>query len=290
MYDRLLFPTDGSEIASAALEYALDVASAHEATLYVLNVADTARDSVTRIGDEVVDVLVDEGERVVARAAERADGRGVEVVTEVHQGDPRDAIVEYAEAIEADLILMPTHGRQGLQRFLLGSVTEGVVNTAPVPVLTLSPAEDGPFQYPPERVLVATDGSRGADRALAEGIDVATETGAALDVLHVVETGTFDVDLGDAGEAVRQRANELVEDAVERAREASVSSVTGHVAGGDAYREILAYAEERDVDLVVVGAQGQTEFHRYVLGGVTAKIIRTSPVPVLLVRDEAAAG
>jgi nucleotide-binding universal stress UspA family protein len=60
MYDHILFPTDGSNPAETVLEYALQIASEHEATLRVLNVADTSRDSVTRIRGEIIDVLEEE--------------------------------------------------------------------------------------------------------------------------------------------------------------------------------------------------------------------------------------
>ena len=65
MYDQLLFPTDGSDGAEAVTDDVLDIAAAHDATLHVLNVADTAHDSVTRVGDEVIDVFEQEGDTLV---------------------------------------------------------------------------------------------------------------------------------------------------------------------------------------------------------------------------------
>lgn len=288
MYTRILFPTDGSDAATAALGYALDVAAAHDATLHVLNVADTTRDSLTRIGDEVVDVLEREGREIVDAAAERARDRGVPVVADVLQGDPGETILEYADAADVDLVVMPTHGRKGLHRVLLGSVTERVCNASDVPVVTVNPAEDRALRYPPRDVLVPLDGSEGSNRALAEGIAVAEATGASLHVLHVVETASlgFDVRSAVGDEKLEQRATEIVEAAVETASSSSVEVLTDTVAYGEPYREILSHVRDHDVDLVAIGAQGQTRFHRYVVGGVTAKIIRTSPAPVLMVRHD----
>ncbi len=286
MYKRVLFPTDGSDIATTTLEYACAVADAHDATLHLLNVADTTRDSLTRIGDEVVDVLEREGREIVDAAAERARDRGVSVVPDVLQGDPSETIVEYADAADADVIVMPTHGRKGLHRVLLGSVTERVCNASDVPVVTVNPAADRAPRYPPRDVLVPVDGSEGANRALAEGIAVAEATGASLHLLHVVETASlgFDVRSAVGDEKLEQRATEVIESAVETASDSSVDVVTDTVAYGEPYREILSHVRDHDVDLVAIGAQGQTRFHRYVMGGVTAKIIRTSPAPVLMVR------
>ncbi len=286
MYDRILFPTDGSDPATAVHDYVLEIASAHDATVHVLNVADTTHDSVTRIQGQVVDVLEPEGERIVDEVAASAREAGVDVVTDVRQGVPHETIVEYAGANDVDLIVMPTHGRSGIERYLLGSVTERVVNTSAVPVLTVTPSEGGEFEYPPRTVLVPTDGSRGAQLALDRGIDLANETGATLHVLHVVETSSLGIDVRSAiaDDQLEERANEILAAATETARESSVEAVTSSVVHGQPVKEIRSYVEDNDVDVVALGTQGETDFSRYVLGGVSAKLIRTSPSPVLMVR------
>lgn len=138
MYDTILFPTDGSDAANAALEHALDLATTYDAKLYVLYVADTNRDSVTTLGTTVVDALAEEGESVVQTAAELAEENGVDAVTDVLQGDPPSTIADYAEERGVDLVVMGTRGQRGLDRYLLGSVTERVVRTVDAPVLVVS--------------------------------------------------------------------------------------------------------------------------------------------------------
>ncbi|PSP33815.1 hypothetical protein BRC63_09870 [Halobacteriales archaeon QH_10_70_21] len=139
MYDDVLFPTDGETGAETGFEQAVEAAETFGARLHVLYVADTTRDTVTNVGGEVVDALEREGEAVVDEYAERAADRGVDAVDAVVQGQPHDVIVEYAET-NADLVVMPTSGREGIAQYLLGSTTERVVRTCAVPVLTL-PAE-----------------------------------------------------------------------------------------------------------------------------------------------------
>jgi nucleotide-binding universal stress UspA family protein len=286
MYDAILFPTDGSDGAAVGLEHALDIAAAHGATLHVLNVADTTRDSVVRVQGQVVDALEREGQRVVREAAERARERGVETVTEVLQGEPARTIVEYAEARGVDLVVVPTRGRSGLRRFLLGSTAERVVRQATVPVLTVRPDEDLRLDYPSRNVLVPTDGSDCAREALSVGVDVANVDGASLHVLSVVDTASLGVDVRTdvQSEQFEASANETVRRAVEFAEEAGVESVTGAVeSGASVHRAILSYVDGHDVDLVVVGSHGRTGLDRYILGSVTAKLLRTAPVPVLIV-------
>jgi nucleotide-binding universal stress UspA family protein len=283
VYDRILFPTDGSETALAALDYALLVADVHGATLHVLNVANTNRDSVTQVRGEVVDALETEGERAVSEAADHAADSGVPVETQVLQGDPASTIADYAGEYGVDLVVMPTHGRRGLERFLLGSVTERVINATGVPVLAVTPDEQ-PLTYPVEDVLVATDGSDGARAAVGEAAAVAGAIDATLHVLHVVDTASLGIDVTSAleGETLQAAGEEALEAAREAAAATGFDDVTTALRDGRPYREILDYVEANGVGLLAVGTRGETDFSRYTMGGVASKIVRTSPAPVLL--------
>lgn len=142
MYETILAPIDGSEAAAASLEHALSLGETFDGTVHVLFVADTAQDSVTVVGTDVIDALVGEGTTVVEEAEERAQRRGIDVQTAVEQGDPASVILDHAEKVDADVIVMGTHGRRGLTRFLLGSVTERVLRSASAPVIAVTPSDD----------------------------------------------------------------------------------------------------------------------------------------------------
>lgn len=287
MFTDILFPTDGSEPADAVLDYVLAIAAEHGATVHVLNVVDTTQDGVGATDRTVVDALEADGEEIVETTAQRVRDRDVSVVTDVRHGDPYRTIVEYSDQTAVDAIVMPTHGRRGIHRYLLGSVTERVINTASVPVVAVNPDRDRPLTYPPRRVLVPTDGSRGAELALASGIDVARATGATLHLLHVVETG----DRGPGKQTRLQpaeltgRAKEIVAEATERVEASGVETVTSVFEHREPATVIREYVDDQEIDLAVLGTHGQTDFSRYVMGGVSAKIVRTSPIPVLWVRD-----
>lgn len=137
MYDRILLPVEAGEEATPAREHAIDLAERYGATLYILHVADTARASITGLGDEVLEDLEREGENTVAEIARAAADREVRVVDSVVQGTPYETIGAYADEQDIDLIVMATRARTGLSRHLLGSTTERVVRTVPVPVLTV---------------------------------------------------------------------------------------------------------------------------------------------------------
>ena len=140
--DDLLLPTDGSQTADAAARDALEVASQLEATVHLLTVADTARTSSvpTVTGVELLEGAAERLEELTAEA----EARGLEVTTTVREGHPAEAILEHAETEPVDLIAMGTAGRGGVDRFVLGSVTDRVVRSAPVPVVTVRPDDVDP--------------------------------------------------------------------------------------------------------------------------------------------------
>jgi nucleotide-binding universal stress UspA family protein len=291
MYDQILFPTDGSEPAESVLEYALQIASEHEATIHVLNVVDTSQDSPTRVQEDVGDALEQDGTKIVNEAAQRATERGNTVVSELLYGDPYEVIVEYSTQSGIELIVMPTHGRRGLQRFLLGSVTERVINTADVPVIAVNPGTQ-PLTYPCQELLVPTDGSRGSELALSEGVALANATGATLHLLHVVETGSLGPDVRSLvnEEELTTKADEIIVDAIETAEAATVDSVESEIEFGVPSKEIRNYIDTHEIDFAILGTHGTTDFSRYMMGGVSAKIVRTSPAPVMWVREPDSSG
>lgn len=135
---------------------------------------------------------------------------------------------------------MPTHGRRGLKWFLIGSVTERVINTAEVPVITVNPDQDRPLSYPCQDLLVPTDGSRGAELALREGIAVAKATGAMLHLLHVVETGSLSLDARSILQEAEltETANTIMPEATELVEAVSLDAVESEIEYGPPTKEI----------------------------------------------------
>ena len=139
MYDAVLLPTDGSEGTRAATEHAIDHARQYDATLHVLYVVD-ARIGVARetTPEAVFEELEDQGRNAIEAVHSQARAADVETIEgAVARGDPHRAILDYVTAEDIDLVVMGTHGRTGLDHYLIGSVTEKVVRLSDVPVLTV---------------------------------------------------------------------------------------------------------------------------------------------------------
>ncbi|MGB9985534.1 universal stress protein [Salarchaeum japonicum] len=141
MYDRILVATDGSEPARAAVRHAVGLAAETGATLYALYVVDTETSWLAVSKADVKQTLRDVGERagdqVLADVESRASDRGVTVEAVLREGVPDEEILVYADELDADLVVLGTHGRDGVSRRLLGSTTERVARDAGMPVLTV---------------------------------------------------------------------------------------------------------------------------------------------------------
>ena len=285
MYEKLLLPYDGSEQAAGILHHAGEIAHVMDATVRVLYVADTRRDSVTVLEGETEDVLVEYGEEVVSEAGKTLDTLGVEYTTDVVQGTPAETIAEYAAQFDFDVVLLPTHGTAGVAKNLLGGVTEKVIRLSSVPVLTVRMEPDETLEFPYERILVATDGSESARAASSHAISLAQVLDAELHVLSVVEVGPIPgaAVVEDEAERIAREAIETVES---MAAEAGLDSVTGHVEQGSPADLIQSTVEDLDAHAVVLGATGNGRIERILLGSVAEKAVRTVSVPVITVREK----
>ena len=287
MYGDILLPFDGSDGSAEALHHAAEIAHWADATIHVLFVADTAQESLTVVETEVVDALVQEGETVVEEAEKTLNTLGADYDSDVVQGSPAPTIVEYAERYDHDLIVMPTHGREGVSRYLVGSVTEKVVRLASVPVLTARMRPDEQLTFPYERILVPTDGSAGATRAAEHGLSLAASLGATVHVLSVVDDSSLGPDVRStvSGQQREQVATDAVKDVVSEAETHGVTDTVRHIEHGDPFEVILGTIDSKDVHAVVMGTTGRRGTDRILLGSVAEKTVRSAPVPVITVRD-----
>jgi universal stress protein A len=139
----ILVPTDLSDGAEEALDYACELASQFGATVHLLNVIGIPTLGVPELGvaltGSMIDSMVRDNQVALEEVADRKRNQATIGQVLLRTGDARDVINQTAKEIGADLIVMGTHGRRGVSRALLGSVTETVVRTAPCPVLTVRP-------------------------------------------------------------------------------------------------------------------------------------------------------
>lgn len=287
VYRRILCPVDFSEATDAGLAAARRLAAATAAEVVLLHAVDFPHESVAteRFYLEVEDAARE-------RMADLADGfeEGTKTAVEVRRGDAREAILEAASEEGMDAIVMPGHGRAGLDRLLHGSVATQVVRTAPCPVLVVPPGAElgGP-------ILFATDFSEHAQRALGHAVALARALGERLVIMHVatlVEDGVqdwrFPALTQEMVDAVLEEAEAELAATVEQAGEEALEVTARLVRGTYAATEIVETAASLEAGILVVGSHGRTGLARAVLGSVAEKVLRASPVPVLVVRHDRA--
>ncbi len=321
---RIVVATDFSPVASAALQAATGLAArAGEPEVVLLHAVEpmsfleplTGARFTTGVGlpsDIMRRSMENAEERLAEFAGEAPIPEPEDLGRVVRSGRPADAILELGDELDADLLVVGTHGRTGVRRLLFGSVAGEVLRRARRPVMTVHewvPGADGPLIPGADgalvsgvmnirRVLVPTDFSKQARAGLRAGVEIARAFGAELHLLHVIDT-RFDAALapllGDHQPSLQSllaRAEKHAEDILASEwKAAGPSSLTTkeHVRVGQPAHEVAEFVKGYEIDMIVMGSRGRSTIGDFILGSTAERINRTSTVPVITVREEAEA-
>lgn len=283
----VLVPLDGSPAAEAVLPYALLIASRSGAPLRLLTVVPEGEDASP----------VGEAFKYLERKAEYLRARSLSCSTNVVSGLEAQAILADAEAVDAGLIAMSTHGRSGLMRWVLGSVAQKVAHGADRPLLLVR-AHDGREEPPSriDRIVVPLDGS-----PLSLGIvPYVEDLAAALDAELVLYNAVLPLDVYPGTELTPARIGTVIDDLLAQGQ-AFLAGVAKEIVGrtrvkvrcvitiGFPVDEILRVAADVDAGLVAMATHGRSGVNRWMMGSVADGVVRRSDLPCLLVRPDGAA-
>jgi nucleotide-binding universal stress UspA family protein len=290
---RILCPVDLSDCSRHALDHAVAVARHYGAALAALLVVPPAAPLIhaADLGPSPLFVFTPEDLaqlRVDLEQFVKQSAGDLPFTVQVVEGNVVAEIVWRAST--ADLVVMGTHGRSGLEHLMLGSVTERVLTKTRNPVLTVPPR--APAALPVElfkRILCGVDFSPASRRALEAASKLANDLGARLSVAHVLERFPIyePVMMGGpvtpeydrvASEVARMRLRDSIPDAIR-----ALGPVQEVVGEGKAYRELLRLAEEGHADLIAIGAHGSGG-GPHVFGSTTNQVVRRATCPVLTIR------
>jgi nucleotide-binding universal stress UspA family protein len=218
-------------------------------------------------------------------------GNGSRADVVVVEGSPVREILRQAEQMRADLLVMGTHGRSGFEALFLGSVTEKVLRSTQVPVLTVPPAVERVEAVIYTTILCPIEFSDVSTRALEYALALAEETGARLILLHAIELLMDAPQLSEVSHfSVPEYQRYLEEDARTRLRSAVPEEARvwctpeERVMSGKAYRVILDVAEQEKAEVIVMGVHGKGALNRRLFGSTTHHVIREARCPVLTLR------
>jgi len=288
-FERILCPVAESHESDEGLRYAILIARSYGARLSVLTCYDRELPD-----DETADAMRAGIKRAIEHSFVSFPGSSDAVrlewdLTVLTSKRPEEAINREAVSRNADLIVMGSRRRPAASIVVLGSTAEAVCRTAPCSVLVTRSADAARTNdnFKLKRLLVATDFSSNSELALRYGLSLAQEYQAELHLVHVISSaGSTDAEIAwtsqeseGAYHAAARRLHESIPVEVHL-----WSRVTHAVREGRAYREIVAYAVEQDIDLICLGAHGQGFKLATLFGTNTDRVLRQAPCPVLVVR------
>jgi nucleotide-binding universal stress UspA family protein len=293
-FKKLLCPIDFSSGSQQALTLAVRIAHETGAELvlaHAWHMPARAFAGDYPIPDHMLHQMLDEAGGALDDARKRVIELGVERVTaRLLRGVPWDQIAQAARADSAiDTIVMGTHGRSGLARVFLGSVTEQVIRHAACSVLAVR--EQG-ATLPFRNILCPVDFSDDSRHAVDRAAELASHGAAGIKLLHVIEPALSYSELS-MGEnhlsALDHRASHELEGwASQLSKKVSVPVRTAIDIGRPGARILAALDADPTIDLAIMGSHGRTGLKRVLLGSVAEKVLRHAPCPVLLERPRIA--
>jgi nucleotide-binding universal stress UspA family protein len=307
MYKRILVPLDGSKVAEQVLPYARYLAGKLKIPVDLLGAVDLVgiTSSIKTEKGLNLDAFISDSVRRSETYLESISKTfpGVAVGRTVSKGKPEEVVIEKAAGDGETLVAMATHGRSGINRWLLGSVAEKVLRGTTNPLLLVRATEHGKSdgENTIKRLVAPLDGSPLAEKVLPHVIALAKEMACKTVLLRGYNLGevisTFEGYIPDwhelAKEALREAMSEAVsylDGKVQELKSQGLSEVSSRASEKEPAQEIIDVATEEPNSLIAMCTHGRSGVQRWVLGSVTEKVVRHSNSPVLVIpaRDRSA--
>lgn len=288
---KILCPVDFYPASERAVDYAVTLAKNYEARLTLLHVVAPILPTAYGVRVDLKsleEALMEESARRLRQLSKKAESAKVPVQYIVRTGDIHEEIHRIVRSAKIDFIVMGTHGRRGIERWVLGSVAEQLLRSIKAPLLTIGRIRK-PETAPPaiRRILVTTDFGEGTPEAMAYAFSIAQECQAQISILHVIG------DIGaDAGEKYLDILIKRIGDRLEKLipDEARLwCDVKARVEAGLPFKVILKALEKENADLLVMNVHGKRGLDRSLLDSTAERVVRAAPCPVLMIPPKARA-
>ena len=285
MYSKILVPLDGSHVSEQILPYARLFADAYGIPVELLRIADPAARPPFWPAET-------SGQYLKKIAAENFSGSAS---TTAEVGAPATVIVDHAKTDPSCLIAMATHGISGARRWLLGSVTSKIVQTAANPLLLIRPTHTPDALRPVKmgQIFVPLDGSGLAEKTLPHACSLTKRLNLEIQLVrvyslpldaYVVADGVIAQGPAQYSEEFARHAQDYLDGKVAGLRADGFKRVVAIAIEGDAAGEIIDLASKTPNSLIAMSTHGRSGIGRWVLGSVAEKIIQHAHNPVLLIR------
>ncbi len=306
MYKKMLIPLDGSEVAEIVFVYAKELAARHGIDIFVLQVCSPQEHELDPMHrayvERAVETIRQQSEEVQKRTGIQY-GKAIETRGELTFGDPAEEILRYVDENGIDLILMATHGRSGLKRWVMGSVADKVLRASNVPVwlVRAGTAEEIVYdQWPQRTMLVSLDGSDVAEAVLPHVEAIAKQWDAEpadVVLLRICELQVLPPDYPVNRLSVWEKHAEQEMARCKRIAEQYLAEKEKHlndigikvrseVLTGKPAEEIIDCANRNPFSIIFMATHGRSGLSRWAYGSVTEKVLQGVSSPLLLVRPQ----
>ena len=294
MFQTIVLTTDFSTCARTAYPFAADLARQFGATVQLVHEVEELPPLYAVREDASAARYGELAERLEAETG-REELEGFDLEAKLcHVGGVHDTLIDFLTATRPDLVVIASHGRSGVSRWLLGSFAERVTRLSPVPILVHRQGER-PIEFHPKRILIPCDFSANAQTAFPLARELASHYGAALKLVHVfpapdalpygrLASGLSQEEIGAAVRGDSDKTEKALEEL--RAREFHDLDASVRARVGNPALEIACEAKETDTDLVVMSTHGFTGLRHLFHGSVAERVLRAAPCSVLIVRPE----
>lgn len=285
MYEKILVGFDDSLPSKAALLEASNWVKKHGGKIILVHAVyfDTEEFG---IAPEQLEKRLKIGEKVCIQTKEMLTSEfGIEVQSLLCEGDPPNVIVDIAREKKADLIVLGTYGRKGLNRLLMGSVTSQVIVNSHTDVLVVK-KECSKCTGVYKSILVPFDGSEFSKKAIVRACELSKIDNAQVTVLYVIPRyeemiGFFKTD--SIKKSLMFEAQRIVDEAKGIASKQGVV-VNTEITEGPSGEEILTTAFKLNNDLIVMGSHGWRGVSKAIMGSTAERVITNASCPILVVR------
>lgn len=289
MFRTILVPLDGSPVGEQALAAAARLARAAHATVHLVHVH--YPNSLTPIVIETLPIIdaklhslaTQHEQFYLEQIAAAPVMRGIQTATTVLEGEIAETLAAHAQAIQANLIVMTTHGWSGFEHFWLGSVAESLLRMTHTPLWLMRPGEPAQRAAQPlRRILVPLDGSALSEQVLPHAQALASLDDARLILARVMMRRRRREELSDAEQ--KQQIEAYLQEVASRLEAQGVPADIAVGAAEQPARALLTLSRDLQVDAIALATRGQGGWRQIMVGSTADKVIRASPIPVLAVR------
>lgn len=285
MYKNIIIAYDSSEYSMAALIESSNWVNRHDGKIALVHAVYFDEEEFS-IAAEQRERRFELGKKICYEAKEKVKAEyGIDAESLVCEGEPPDAIVDIAREKKAELISMGTHGRRGIKRLIMGSVTSKVIVNAPCDVMIVKrPCTECTGEY--KSILVPFDGSEFSKKALEHACQLSKIDKAEIKILYVIPRYEEMIEFFKTESIKKSLAQEAEKIINEAKRIASYHGLTADtsILEGHAGEKIVESANKLKNDLIVMAAHGWKGVSKAIMGSTTERVIMNASCPVLVVK------